>query len=48
MKVTIAQINTTNGDLKGNTQKIIQAIDKARGDGSDLIVFPEVTTHGYT
>src|SRR5580765_151303 len=48
MKVTIAQINTTNGDLKGNTQKIIQAIDKARGEGSDLIVFPEITTHGYT
>ena len=28
MKVTIAQINTTNGDLAGNTQKIIQAIEK--------------------
>ena len=48
MKVTIAQINTTNGDLKGNTQKIIQAIEKARVDGSDLVVFPEVATHGYT
>ncbi|MEO6655405.1 MAG: NAD+ synthase [Pyrinomonadaceae bacterium] len=48
MKVTIAQINTTNGDLAGNTLKIIQAIGKARGDGSDLVVFPEVTTHGYT
>ncbi len=48
MKVSIAQINTTNGDLKGNTQKIIQAIDKARSDGSDMVVFPEVSTHGYT
>ncbi len=48
MKVTIAQINTTNGDLAGNTRKIIQAIDKARSDGSDLVVFPELTTHGYT
>ena len=48
MRVTIAQINTTNGDLKGNTQKIIQAIEKARIDGSDLVVFPEVATHGYT
>ncbi|QQS31701.1 MAG: NAD+ synthase [Acidobacteriota bacterium] len=48
MKVTIAQINTTNGDLAGNTQKIISAIEKARGDGSDLVVFPEVATHGYT
>src|SRR3954453_7563681 len=48
MRVTIAQINTTNGDLKGNTHKIIQAIEKARSDGSDLLVFPEVVTHGYT
>src|SRR3954452_14162896 len=48
MRVTIAQINTTNGDLKGNTQKIIQAIEKARSEGSDLVVFPEVVTHGYT
>lgn len=48
MKVTIAQINTTNGDLAGNTKKIIQAIEKARSDASDLVVFPEVATHGYT
>ncbi len=48
MKVTIGQINTTNGDIAGNTGKIIQAIEKARGDGSDLIVFPEVCIHGYT
>ena len=48
MKVTIAQINTTNGDIAGNTAKIIQAIEKARSDGSDLVVFPEVVTHGYT
>lgn len=48
MKVTIAQINTTNGDLKGNTLKIIQAIEKAKSDNSDLVVFPEVATHGYT
>jgi len=48
MKVTIAQINTTNGDLAGNTRKITQAIEKAKGDGSDLVVFPEAATHGYT
>lgn len=48
MKVTIAQINTTNGDIAGNTEKIVSAIKKARGDKSDLIVFPEVATHGYT
>jgi NAD+ synthase (glutamine-hydrolysing) len=48
VRVTIAQINTTNGDIAGNTQKIISAIEKAKSDGSDLVVFPEVVTHGYT
>ncbi len=48
MKVTIGQINTTNGDFEGNVAKILSAIEKAKHDGSDLIVFPEVVTHGYT
>ncbi len=48
MKVTIGQINTTNGDIEGNVAKIIKAIEKAKADGSDLIAFPEVATHGYT
>lgn len=48
MKVTIAQINTTNGDIAGNVAKIIAAIEKARSDNSDIVVFPEVATHGYT
>ena len=48
MKVTIGQINTTNGDINGNVDKIIAAIEKAKSQGSDLIVFPEITTHGYT
>ncbi len=48
MKVTIGQINTTNGDLAGNTAKIIAAIKQAREEGSDMIGFPEVVTHGYT
>ena len=48
MKVTIGQINTTNGDIDGNVAKILAAIEKAKNDGSDMIVFPEVVTHGYT
>jgi NAD+ synthase (glutamine-hydrolysing) len=48
VKVTIAQINTTNGDIAGNTKKIIDAIEAAKLQGSDLVVFPELTTHGYT
>ena len=48
MKVTIAQINTTNGDIDGNVAKILTAIEKAKADNSDIVVFPEVVTHGYT
>ncbi|MEP6925184.1 MAG: NAD+ synthase [Pyrinomonadaceae bacterium] len=48
MKVTIGQINTTNGDLEGNLAKILRAIEQAKRDGADLIVLPEVATHGYT
>src|SRR6266852_2855682 len=48
MRVTIGQINTVNGDYEGNVARIISAIDQAKKDGSDLIVFPEVTIQGYT
>jgi len=48
MRVTIGQINTTNGDYEGNTARIIGAIDRAKKDHADLVVFPEVTIQGYT
>src|SRR5881227_474424 len=48
MRVTIGQINTTNGDYEGNVARILDAIEKAKKAASDLIVFPEVTIQGYT
>ena len=36
MKVTIAQINTTNGDLDGNVAKILAAIEKAKSQPQDF------------
>lgn len=48
MRVTIGQINTINGDYEGNVARILSAIENARRDASDLIVFPEVTIQGYT
>ena len=48
MRVTIGQINTTNGDVEGNTARIISAIEQAKKDRADIVVFPEVTIHGYT
>ena len=47
MRVTIGQINTTNGDYEGNTAAILRAIDQAKKDKSDLVVVPEVAIQGY-
>ncbi|MCA1815282.1 MAG: NAD+ synthase [Acidobacteria bacterium] len=47
MRVTIGQINTTNGDYDGNVAKILRAIERARADRSDLVVVPEVAVQGY-
>jgi len=48
MRVTIGQINTTNGDIAGNVARILKAIEQAKSENSDLIVFPEITVQGYT
>ncbi|MCA1602223.1 MAG: NAD+ synthase [Acidobacteria bacterium] len=48
MRVTIGQINTTNGDYEGNTARIIRAIEQGRKDQSDLVVLPETCIQGYT
>ncbi|HLL17106.1 MAG TPA: NAD+ synthase [Pyrinomonadaceae bacterium] len=47
MRVTIGQINTTNGDYEGNVAQILRAIEQARRDGSDMVVLPEVAVQGY-
>lgn len=48
MRVTIGQINTTNGDYEGNTASIIRAIEQGKKDQADLVVLPETCIQGYT
>ncbi|MGH9875296.1 MAG: nitrilase-related carbon-nitrogen hydrolase, partial [Pyrinomonadaceae bacterium] len=48
MRVTIGQINTTNGDYEGNTAGIIRAIERGKKDAADLVVVPEACVQGYT
>ena len=48
MRVTIGQINTTNGDFESNTAKIISAIEQARREDSNVVVLPETCIQGYT
>lgn len=47
MKILTAQINPTIGALTGNTAKILNAIEKGRKLGADLVLFPELTLTGY-
>lgn len=46
MHIAVAQINTSVGDVKGNTEKIISCIKRA-SQKTDLIVFPELAISGY-
>ena len=47
MKTALAQINPTIGDIDGNTCLITDAIERARGLGARLVVFPELSIIGY-
>ena len=47
MRVALAQINTTVGDLGGNRDRIVRRIDEARAAGAELVVFPELAVTGY-
>ena len=47
MKIFVAQLNPTIGDLEKNTQKIIDAIDRAKNKNADIVLFAELAICGY-
>jgi NAD+ synthase (glutamine-hydrolysing) len=47
VRIALAQLNTLVGDLDGNRTTILAALDKARAQSADLVVFPELATTGY-
>lgn len=47
LRLAMAQINVTVGDLQGNAARIIQYMSKARDHGADIVVFPELAVTGY-
>ncbi len=47
MKIAIAQMNATVGDLAGNVARIAEFADRARRSGADLLVTPELALCGY-
>src|SRR4051794_12024921 len=47
LRVALAQINPTVGDIQGNARKIRRDIERARDEGAHLVVFPELALTGY-
>ncbi|MCB9261216.1 MAG: NAD+ synthase [Flavobacteriales bacterium] len=47
MKIVLAQLNYTIGDISGNTAKMLAQIEQAKKDKADLVVFSELSICGY-
>ncbi|WP_301100998.1 NAD+ synthase [Propionivibrio sp.] len=47
LKIAIAQINATVGDLAGNSARILDFALRARAQGADLLLTPELVLCGY-
>src|SRR6185295_19145618 len=47
MKIAIAQMNATVGDLSGNAARIVDFAERARRAGADVLVTPELALCGY-
>jgi NAD+ synthase (glutamine-hydrolysing) len=47
MRLALAQINSVVGDLDGNAAKIVDWLGRAREEGADLVLFPELAVTGY-
>jgi len=47
MRIAIAQINCTVGDITGNAAKILEAVKQAKQAGAQLVITPELALSGY-
>ena len=47
MRLALAQINPTVGDLAGNRALILDRLETAKNAGADVVVFPELVVTGY-
>jgi NAD+ synthase (glutamine-hydrolysing) len=47
MRVALAQINSTVGDIAGNEAKVREHLARARDAGAQLALFPELAVSGY-
>lgn len=47
LRVAVAQLNATVGDLAANTASVVDHLARARAAGAELVVFPELALCGY-
>ena len=47
MRIALAQVNTTVGDIDGNRDLVLREMERARNMGADLAAFPELCLTGY-
>ena len=47
IRLALAQINLTVGDIPGNTARMLGYMRQAQESGADLVAFPELATTGY-
>jgi NAD+ synthase (glutamine-hydrolysing) len=47
LRIALAQVNPTVGDLTGNAEKIVAHLEKAREIGANVVAFPEMAIPGY-
>ena len=47
VRIALAQVNQVVGDIAGNRERILAFTERAKADGADLVVFPELAVTGY-
>jgi NAD+ synthase (glutamine-hydrolysing) len=47
LRVGLAQVNVTVGDVEGNARRVVDEIERARALGADVVAFPELCLTGY-
>jgi predicted amidohydrolase len=47
VRVALAQVDCVLGDVRANAETAASAVKEAAGQGADLVVFPELSLHGY-
>ncbi|HBQ94717.1 MAG: NAD+ synthase [Firmicutes bacterium] len=47
LNIRLIQMNSTVGDIEGNRDKIVRAVNLAKREAVDIVVFPEMALPGY-